>query len=81
MKNQIIAKVYAKALMTIAKDKKINIAEEIIKLTETINSSNQLENVLFLDVFSNDEKKAVFQDIAKKISLDESITESINFLI
>ena len=81
MKEQINAKVYAKAFINIAKEKNIKVAEEILNLTEVINLSNDLENVLFLDVFSNEEKKSVLADIAEKINLPKEIVESINFLI
>jgi F-type H+-transporting ATPase subunit delta len=81
MKDQNTAKVYAKALIEIAKEKNIKIAEEILTLTEVINSSNDLENILFLDVFTNDEKIAVIGDIAKAIKLSREVSESLNFLI
>lgn len=81
MKEQNTAKVYAKSFIEIAKEKNINVAEEILNLTEVINMSNDLENVLFLDVFSNDDKKAVFKDIAQKINLSKEMIESVNFLI
>jgi F0F1-type ATP synthase delta subunit len=53
MKDQITAKVYAKAFINIAKEKNIKVAEEILNLTEVINLSNDLENVLFLDVIAS----------------------------
>lgn len=81
MKEQNIAKVYAKSFLELGKESKVNFAEELTTLTETINSSNDLENVLFLDVFSNEEKLDVFKAIAAKLKLSEVVIASVNYLI
>lgn len=81
MRELTVAKVYAKALLELGDEGKISIADELTALTEVINASNQLENVLFLDVFTTEEKKSVFLDIAKKINLSSITTETIKFLI
>lgn len=81
MKEAVVAKVYAKALLEMAAEKKLNLVEELTKLTEVINKSNLLENVLFLDVFTQDEKKSVFHDVASRLSLSPFLIESVNFLI
>ena len=81
MKALNIAKVYAKSLLQIGDESKINFADELTTLTETINKSNNLENVLFLEVFTMEEKKAVFGEIAKKLNLSPLTTASVNFLI
>lgn len=81
MKEKTIAKVYAQALLELGDEKKINIADELTRLTEVINASNELENLLFLELFTLDEKKAVFNDVASKLSLSPITTETINFLI
>lgn len=81
MKNENIAKVYATTLIELANDNSIDIAEELTLLTEVINSSNDLENVLFLDVFTNEEKDDVFSEIAEKLSLSEILISAIKYLI
>jgi len=81
MKEQAVAKVYAKSLLELGDEKKIQIADELVKLTEVINKSNELENVLFLELFTLEEKKAVFTEIASKINLSAITTETIKFLI
>ena len=81
MKEQAVAKVYAKSLLELGDDKKIMIADELTKLTEVINKSNELENVLFLDLFTLEEKKTVFAEVAKKLALSPITTETIKFLI
>lgn len=81
MKQQAVAKVYAKSILELGDEKKVQIADELTKLTEVINKSNELENVLFLDLFTLEEKKVVFTDVAKKLNLSAITTETIKFLI
>jgi F-type H+-transporting ATPase subunit delta len=81
MKEQAVAKVYAKSILELGDEKNVKIADELTKLTEVINGSNELENVLFLELFTLDEKKAVFDEVAKKLSLSAITTGTINFLI
>lgn len=81
MKEANIAKVYAQSFLDLGKANNISMAEELTKLTETINASNDLENVLFLDVFTNEEKIGVFADIAEKIGLSKITIASIKYLI
>lgn len=81
MKEQSVAKVYAKSLLELGDEKSIKIADEMIQLTEVINKSNELENVLFLDVFTLDEKKSIFIEVAKKLNLSQLTTEAIKYLI
>ncbi len=81
MKEQSVAKVYAKSFLEIGDEKKIKIADEMVALTELINKSNDLENVLFLDVFTLEEKKTIFTEVAKKLNLSELATEAVKYLI
>src|SRR5690606_3554244 len=81
MREQAIAKVYAKSLLELGDEKNVKIVDELVKLTEAINGSNELENVLFLELFTLDEKKAVFTEVAKKLSLSPLTTDTVKFLI
>ncbi len=81
MKEQSVAKIYAKSFLEIGKEHGFDVADELTKLTIVINESNDLENVLFLDVFAPGEKKSVFEDIAAKMGLNKVLTTAINFLI
>lgn len=81
MKEQNTAKIYAKSFLELGKENNTNFAEELTKLTETINTSNDLENVFFLDVFSNEEKLDVFKAIAEKIKLAPVVVSAVNYLI
>lgn len=81
MKDKSIAKVYAHSFIELGKEKNIDIAKEVTTLTEVINASNELENVLFLDVFTNDEKTEVFEAVASKAGLSALIVECVKYLI
>ncbi|MBY0516076.1 MAG: F0F1 ATP synthase subunit delta [Bacteriovoracaceae bacterium] len=81
MKQQTVSKIYAQALLQLGEEKKVKVVDELIALTEMINKTNSLENVLFLDVFTQEEKKAVFADIAKKAGLAEVVVGMVNYLI
>jgi F-type H+-transporting ATPase subunit delta len=81
MREQAVAKVYAKSILELGDEKKINIADELVKITEAINSSNSLENVLFLDVFTLEEKKNVFVEVAQKLNISQLTVEAVKYLI
>jgi len=66
MKEQAVARVYAKSLLELGDDKKVAIADELTKLTEVINKSNDLENILFLELFTLEEKKNRFHRSGEK---------------
>jgi F-type H+-transporting ATPase subunit delta len=81
MKELAVSRVYAKSLLELGDEKKVDIAGELIRLTEVINKSNELENVMFLDLFTLDEKKAVFSEIASKLGLSQITSETVRYLI
>lgn len=80
MKEQNIAKVYADSFLRLGKENGVNIAEEMTLLTETINSSNELENLLFLDIFTTEEKLGVFEEVAKKLNLSSLLISAVKYL-
>jgi F-type H+-transporting ATPase subunit delta len=81
MKDIQTAKFYAQAAIELGKENNVDMAGELTKLTEVINASNDLENVLFLDVFTNEEKSDVFKTLATKLGLSTVTTTIVNFLI
>lgn len=81
MKEKITAKIYAKSFFELGKEDKVDISTELTKLTEVINSSNNLENLLFLDVFTTSEKFDVFNAIANKMNLSQLVKSAVNYLI
>ena len=81
MKDKNIAKIYAKALLVLGKEKNVAVVDEMINLTKVINSSNELENLLFLDVFTSDERKDVLNKLAPKINLNPLVLNMLHYLI
>lgn len=81
MKQVIVAKAYALSLLQLAEEKKVQLVDEFTSLTEMINKANNLENILFLDVFTGDEKKTVFGDVAKKAGFSDLLVLCVNYLI
>lgn len=81
MKEKVIAKIYANTLLDLGKENNVDMAAELTKLTEVINASNDLENVLFLDVFTADEKSDVLKTITQKLSLSSITTNTLLYMI
>ena len=81
MKEQIIAKAYAQSLVELSEELKLDLAGELTKLNETINKSNDLETLLFLDVFTADEKRSVLDTVMDKLALSQITKNFIQFLI
>jgi F-type H+-transporting ATPase subunit delta len=81
VKEQDIAKAYSKALIELGEKNKVDMAEELTKLSEAINSSNDLENLLFLNVFTYEEKISVLEVISKKLNLSPILVSGLNFLL
>ena len=81
MKDQIASKAYAKAIYELSKEAKVEVSDELVAVNELINKCNDLENVLFLDVFTPEEKINVMADITKKLNTSKLVINFINFLI
>lgn len=80
MKEKDIAKAYARSVVELGDTQNVDIAKELTALTEVINSSNELENVLFLEVFTIEEKQAVLNDIVSKLNLSGLSKNLLAFL-
>jgi len=78
MKNDTISKSYALALLEISKENKLNLKHDLDLIWNLIRESSELESLLFMDVFSVDERKTILFDLFKMIDLNK-LTE--NFLI
>jgi len=81
VKEQIIAKAYAQSIVELSDEMKLDLAAELTKLTETINKSNDLETLLFLDVFTAEEKASVLEQVMNKLGLSQVTKNFMNFLI
>lgn len=81
MKEQIIAKAYAQSIVELGVELKLDLVKELTTLTETINKSNDLETLLFLDVFTADEKLVVLTEVMKRLGLSPITTNFMHFLL
>jgi F-type H+-transporting ATPase subunit delta len=81
MKERIIARAYAKSIVQLGKEMNVEVAKEITTLTEVINANNNLETVLFLDVFTIKEKISVLQDIMNKLNMNVLTQNFVQFMM
>lgn len=81
MKEQIIAKAYAQSLVELSEENKLDLAGELTTLTETINKSNDLERLLFLEVFTAEEKLSVLDAVMAKLNLSQMTKNFMHFLV
>ena len=81
MKEQIIAKAYAQSLVELSEELKLDLPSELTKLTEAINQNNNFETLLFLDVFTNEEKWSVLDVVTTKLNLSGTTKNFLQFLI
>jgi F-type H+-transporting ATPase subunit delta len=81
VKEQIVAKAYAQSIVELGVELKLDLVSELTKLTETINKSNDLETLLFLDVFTAEEKLSVLNEVMKKMGLSQVTQNFMQYLI
>jgi F-type H+-transporting ATPase subunit delta len=81
MKEAIVSKAYAKSIYQLGKEQSIDVAEELTKLSQVINENNNLETVLFLEVFTVEEKASVMDEVIRKLGLSSLSKNIINFLL
>ena len=67
--------------MELATDHGVNLGDELTRLQECINSCNDLENVLFHDIFSVEEKLSILQVLAEKLSMSKWTHHFVQYLI
>ena len=81
MKEALVARAYAQSIYQLGEEQNIAVTDEMTKLTEVINENNNLETVMFLDVFTIEEKQAVMNDVLAKLGLSSLVKNVINFLM
>lgn len=81
MSLQNISWTYAKAITQFAEDKRIDIAKEMTDFSELINKCNDLENLLFSDVFTVEEKVSVLKEISRKFNVSSLLSNFLYFLL
>jgi F-type H+-transporting ATPase subunit delta len=78
---QNISWTYAKAITQLANEKKVDIAKELTDFSLLINKNNDLETVLFSDVFTIEERIDVLKEISKKFKISPMVTDFLFFLL
>ena len=81
MKYNTVSKAYAKSLYQLGKEQGVDVTKELVILNEAINGNNHFENVLFMDVFTIDEKISVVDAVGQRLKLNQLITSFLKFLI
>jgi F-type H+-transporting ATPase subunit delta len=81
MKEQIIAKAYAQSIVELASELKLDLAQELTTLSEVINKNNDLETLLFLEVFTAEEKLSVLDVVMDKLKLSTILKNFMHFLV
>ncbi len=81
MSDSNVAKIYARSLIDLSKDEKVDIVKELTDFNVLINKSNEFENLLFLDVFTVDEKIDVLKIIFEKNSYSTLLKNFLNYIV
>ncbi len=81
MKEQVIAKTYAQAIRSISKDEGFDAVAELVKFNSAVNVSTDLEQVLFLEAFSEEEKTGVLEDLSKKLGIHQTVQNFMKYLV
>lgn len=81
MKTQNVSKIYAKAIYELGREQNIDTTQELTKISELINTSPDLENLLFLDVFTQEERWGVLNVLLEKINTSPIVKQFLQFLI
>ena len=81
MSLQNISWTYAKAITQLAEEKKLDIAKDLTQFSELINKNNDLETLLFSDVFTVEERKDVLNEVIKKFNISPIVSDFLFFLL
>jgi F-type H+-transporting ATPase subunit delta len=81
MKEKQIARSYAKTITELGQELNVDVAEELTLLTSMINENNNLETLLFMDVFTIDEKQDVLDQVMSKLKLSPIVVNFMKFLL
>ena len=81
MNDSKVSRSYALALLEIGKENDIEVKEQLDSFWELVRTSNDLESLLFMDVFTIDERVSVLNLIFDKLNLNELIQNFLMFLV
>jgi len=78
---QNISWTYANAITQLADEKKSDIAKELTEFNLLVNKNNDLETLLFSEVFTIEEKKDVLTQVIKKFNVSPMVSDLLFFLL
>ncbi len=81
MRIEDLAKIYGNSISKMGKDANVKVSQELHRFQSLILENNDLENLLYLDIFSTLEKMEVVTELFKKFELSPLIKSFIYFLI
>ncbi len=81
MSDETAARIYARSFYELANDSQTPLMDELGKFWDIMHACPDLESLLFLSVFSREEKSDVFLEISKKLSLSPMVENFFSFLI
>ncbi len=81
MKESIIAKAYAQSVVELSTETKTDMIAELTTLTELMNKNNDLETVLFMGSFTNEEKASVLEAVCDKAGFSAMTKNFLLFLL
>lgn len=81
MKSSQVAKIYARSLFSLGIEEKINVTDDAHRVQDLILSCNDLENLLYLEIFTALEKRNVLESIFLKIQISKLMQNFLLFLV
>lgn len=81
MSSSDVTKAYAKSIYALGKESGTDVAGELTTIQEAINSNNNLETLLFMEVFTIEEKQDVLNEIMGKLNSSSLTKNVMNFLL
>lgn len=81
MSDTAVSYAYAKSIYQLGKDKNCDVVKELTSFQEAINSNNNLETLLFMDVFTVEEKMEVTKSVLDKLGVSDITKNVVNFLL
>ena len=81
MKNETISRSYALALLDLSQEQNLKIKSDLDTFWSLIRESSEFESLLFMDVFSVEERKSILGTVFEKIEINKLTQNFIYFLI
>lgn len=81
MKEQVIARAYARSIVQIGKRRKVDVSKELAFFSKMMEDCSHLRHVIFSGMFSMEEKRDVCKSLVEKTRLSTTFGDFILFLL